>query len=145
MQIKSSDGAMTVDYYQVKDFLGDIKSNVRLRVLTFVTETVNRKLIHVNDMADELFDRLDNYNYKVTINTRRPAQYMPDTELAQFSDTILVRQTRMAILQKDFKMSTLHHEDLLWDIYDEVVENFPYLSEDEQIKKTYELFEELAQ
>ena len=145
MQIKSSDGAMTVDYYQVKDFLGDIKSNVRLRVLTFVTETVNRKLIHVNDMADELFDRLDNYNYKVTINTRRPAQYMPDTELAQFSDTILVRQTRMAILQTDFKMSTLHHEDLLWDIYDEVIENFPYLSEDEQIKKTYELFEELAQ
>ena len=91
MQIKSSDGAMTVDYYEVKDFLGDIKKNVRLRVLTFVTETVNKKLIHVNDMADELFDRLDNYNYAVTINTRRPAQYMPDTELAQFSDTILVR------------------------------------------------------
>ena len=51
----------------------------------------------------------------------------------------------MAILQTDLKMSTLHHEDLLWDIYDEVIENFPYLSEDEQIKKTYELFEELAQ
>ena len=67
MQIKSSDGAMTVDYYQVKDFLGDIKSNVRLRVLTFVTETVNKKLIHVNDMADELFDRLDNYNYAVVM------------------------------------------------------------------------------
>ena len=84
MQIKSSDGAMTVDYYQVKDFLGDIKSNVRLRVLTFVTETVNKKLIHVNDMADELFDRLDNYNYAVTINTNRPAQYVTTKELAQF-------------------------------------------------------------
>ena len=59
MQIKSSDGAMTVDYYEVKDFLGDVKKNVRLRVLTFVTETVNKKLIHINDMADELFDRLD--------------------------------------------------------------------------------------
>ena len=56
MQIKSSDGAMTVDYYEVKDFLGDVKKNVRLRVLTFVTETVNKKLIHINDMADELFD-----------------------------------------------------------------------------------------
>ena len=84
MQIKSSDGAMTVDYYQVKDFLGNVKNNVRLRVLTFVTETVNKKLIHVNDMADELFDRIDNYNYAVTINTKRPAQYMPDTELSQF-------------------------------------------------------------
>ena len=50
MQIKSSDGAMTVDYYEVKDFLGDVKKNVRLRVLTFVTETVNKKLIHINDM-----------------------------------------------------------------------------------------------
>ena len=28
--------------------------------------------------------RIDNYNYAVTINTKRPAQYMPDTELAQF-------------------------------------------------------------
>ena len=25
MQIKSSDGAMTVDYYEVKDFLGEVK------------------------------------------------------------------------------------------------------------------------
>ena len=45
MQIKSSDGAMTVDYYEVKDFLGDVKKNVRLRVLTFVTETVNKKFL----------------------------------------------------------------------------------------------------
>ena len=84
MQIKSSDGAMTVDYYQVKDFLGNVKNNVWLRVLTFVTETVNKRLIHVNDMADELFDRLDNYNYAVTINTNRPAQYETTKELAQF-------------------------------------------------------------
>ena len=83
MQIKSSDGAMTVDYYEVKDFLGDVKKNVRLRVLTFVTETVNKKLIHINDMADELFDRLDNYNYAVTINTKRPAQYVTTEALAQ--------------------------------------------------------------
>ena len=67
-----------------QDFLGDVKKNVRLRVLTFVTETVNKKLIHINDMADELFDRLDNYNYAVTINTNRPAQYVTTKELAQF-------------------------------------------------------------
>ena len=84
MQIKSSDGAMTVDYYEVKDFLGEVKKNVRLRVLTFVTETVNKKLIHINDMADELFDRLENYNYAVTINTNRPAQYVTTEALAQF-------------------------------------------------------------
>ena len=72
MQIKSSDGAMTVDYYEVKDFLGEVKKNVRLRVLTFVTETVNKKLIHINDMADELFDRLDNYNYCLLYTSPSP-------------------------------------------------------------------------
>jgi len=41
-------------------------------------------LIHINDMADELFDRLDNYNYAVTINTKRPAQYVTTEALAQF-------------------------------------------------------------
>ena len=30
-------------------------------------------------------------------------------------------------------LSSLHHEDLLWDIYDEVIENFPYLDEEKQI------------
>tara|TARA_Y100000813_G_scaffold176213_1_gene142011 strand:- start:230 stop:385 length:156 start_codon:yes stop_codon:yes gene_type:complete len=51
----------------------------------------------------------------------------------------------MAILQKDFKMSTLHHEEILETIFEGIQLDFPDLSEDEQIKKTYELFEELAQ
>ena len=31
-------------------------------------------------------------------------------------------------------MSTLHHEDMLLDIFEEVQENFPYLDEDKQIE-----------
>ena len=31
-------------------------------------------------------------------------------------------------------MSTLHHEDLLLSIFDEVCEAFPYLDEDKQIE-----------
>ena len=42
-------------------------------------------------------------------------------------------------------MSTLHHEDLLWDIYDEVVENFPYLDEEKQIEIANKRFEEMCQ
>ena len=42
-------------------------------------------------------------------------------------------------------MSTLHHEDLLWDIYDEEVENFPYLDEEKQIEIANKRFEELCQ
>ena len=42
-------------------------------------------------------------------------------------------------------MSTLHHEDLLWDIFDEVIENFPYLDEEKQIEIANKRFEELCQ
>ena len=42
-------------------------------------------------------------------------------------------------------MSTLHHEDLLWDILDEVCENFPYLDEEKQIEIANKRFEELCQ
>ena len=31
-------------------------------------------------------------------------------------------------------MSTLHHEDMLLDIFEEVQENFPYLDEEKQIE-----------
>tara|TARA_R100000231_G_scaffold38579_1_gene33813 strand:+ start:56 stop:184 length:129 start_codon:yes stop_codon:yes gene_type:complete len=42
-------------------------------------------------------------------------------------------------------MSTLHHEDILWDILDEVIENFPYLSEEKQIEIANQRFEEMCQ
>ena len=42
-------------------------------------------------------------------------------------------------------MSTLHHEDLLWDIFDEAIENFPYLDEEKQIEIANKRFEELCQ
>ena len=42
-------------------------------------------------------------------------------------------------------MSTLHHEEILENCLDAIQVDFPDLSEDEQIKKTYEVFEELAQ
>tara|TARA_B100001989_G_scaffold64759_1_gene43813 strand:- start:438 stop:719 length:282 start_codon:yes stop_codon:yes gene_type:complete len=88
MQIKSADGAMTVDYYECKNWNGVVSNKVRLRILTFVNETVNKKLIHVNDMAVELMDRIDNYGYEVKINTKRPAQFVPQEELSIITDTV---------------------------------------------------------
>ena len=40
-------------------------------------------------------------------------------------------------------MSTLHHEDMLLEIFDEVQENFPYLDEDKQIEIANQRFEDL--
>ena len=40
-------------------------------------------------------------------------------------------------------MSTLHHEDLLLSIFDEVQEAFPYLDEDKQIEIANQRFEDM--
>ena len=42
-------------------------------------------------------------------------------------------------------MSTLHHEDLLLSIFDEVCEEFPYLNEDKQIELTNQRFEDMCE
>ena len=48
--------------------------------------------------------------------------------------------------KQNFKiMSTLHHEDMLLDIFEEVQENFPYLDEEKQIEIANNRFQELCQ
>ena len=42
-------------------------------------------------------------------------------------------------------MSTLHHEDMLLDIFDQVQEAFPYLDEEKQIEIAHQRFEDLLQ
>ena len=42
-------------------------------------------------------------------------------------------------------MSTLTHEDMLLDIFDQVQEAFPYLDEDKQIEIANQRFEDLCQ
>ena len=42
-------------------------------------------------------------------------------------------------------MSTLHHEDMLLQIFDEVQEAFPYLDEEKQIEIANNKFQELCQ
>jgi len=42
-------------------------------------------------------------------------------------------------------MSVLHHAEILENIFDEVVEAFPYLDEDKQIEIANKRFEEMCQ
>ena len=74
MQIKSSCESMCVDYYEIKDVNGNLDTQNRLKVLTFMGETMKKGVINVWKMAEELDDYLQNYNYKVTINTKRSPQ-----------------------------------------------------------------------
>ena len=41
-------------------------------------------------------------------------------------------------------MSTLHHEEILWSIYYEVVAEFPYMTEEQHIEITNKRFEEVC-
>ena len=74
MQIKSSCESMCVDFYEIKGANGKIDTQNRLKVLTFLGETMKKSVIDVYKMAEELNDYLWNCNYKVTINTKRPPQ-----------------------------------------------------------------------
>ena len=74
MQIKSSCESMCVDYYEIKGVNGKIDTQNRLKVLTFMGETQKKSVINVWKMAEQLDDYLQNYNYKVTINTKRQPQ-----------------------------------------------------------------------
>ena len=65
---------MCVDYYEIKGVNGKIDTQNRLKVLTFKGNTVKKGVINVWKMAEELDDYIQNYNYKVTINTKRPPQ-----------------------------------------------------------------------
>ena len=42
-------------------------------------------------------------------------------------------------------MSTLHHEDLLWQIFEEVQEASPYYDEEKQIEIAKQRFDDLCQ
>ena len=46
---------------------------------------------------------------------------------------------------KETKMSTLHHEDLLLQIFDEVQEAFPYYDEEKQIEIANQRFQDMCQ
>ena len=59
-----------------------------------------------------------------------------------------MRTAHSQILQKFDNfifMSTLHHEDMLLQIFDEVCEAFPYLDEEKLIEIANNKFQELCQ
>ena len=69
MQIKSSCESMCVDFYEIKDINGKIDTQNRLKVLTFMGETMKKGVINVWKMAEELDNYLQNYNYILKLFT----------------------------------------------------------------------------
>ena len=52
---------MCVDFYEIKDINGKIDTQNRLKVLTFMGETMKKGVINVWKMAEELDDYLQNF------------------------------------------------------------------------------------
>ncbi len=86
MQFKSQNKDLVIDYYETKDIHNDVHNKVRLRVITFLGKTVEKKPINVYDMAEEIDDLLKK-EYAVTINTKRPAQFVPMWSLKEVAQS----------------------------------------------------------
>ena len=86
MQFKSENEETLIDYYETKDVHNEIHDKVRLRVITFLGKTIEKKPINVYDMAEEI-DILLEKNYAVTINTKRPAQFVPQWSLKEVAQS----------------------------------------------------------
>ena len=71
---------------------------------------------------------------------------VPNTPIIHYNKDM--RTAHSQILQKFDNfifMSTLHHEDMLLQIFDEVQEAFPYLDEEKQIEIANNRFQDLCQ
>ena len=89
MQFQSESLNTVVDYYEVKYFIPygtEVSKNVRLKVVTYKGKTFERAPINVYDMAEEIDILLEN-NYAVTINTKRPAQYMSSRTIEEVAQS----------------------------------------------------------
>ena len=66
MQITSKKGSMVLDFYPIKDWNNNIIVDKFLRILSFRGETMTKSIVSTSIMDEDVVNRLDNYNYKVT-------------------------------------------------------------------------------
>ena len=76
MQLTSQDNTKVIDYYPTKDAYGyDIQDKI-LKVITYNGQTLVKEVMDSKYLDNEITNRLYNHNFKVTINTKRPAQFI---------------------------------------------------------------------
>ena len=57
---------MVLDFYPIKDWNNNIIDGKFLRILSFRGETMTKSIVNSANMDEDVVNRLDNYNYKVT-------------------------------------------------------------------------------
>ena len=75
MQITSNKGTVVLDYYPIKNWQNVIDPDNVLRILSFKGDTIVKRIITKDKMGDEILDRVDNYDYIITDNSKGLPQY----------------------------------------------------------------------
>ena len=81
MQIKSKNDSMVIDYYPIMTPTKTLLDQHRLRVITFLGETINKEIISYSKMLAEKENLTKDESFRVSIETNLPPQLMTFTEV----------------------------------------------------------------
>ena len=75
MQIQSNSGSVVIDYYPVKTWTNEYITDKFLRILTFNGETLTKRIVSSFNMGDDILNRVNNFDFVVTDNTKGIVQF----------------------------------------------------------------------
>ena len=67
--------SIVLDYYPIKNGNSNILPDKFLRVLSFKGDNQNKRIVTEEKLDEEVRDRVDNYNYKITGNNDNLPQF----------------------------------------------------------------------
>ncbi len=76
MQLTSPNLQTVVDYYPTKNWMGKNIDDKILKVITNNEQTIIKEVIDINDWDKDIQNRMYNHGFAVTINTKRPRQFI---------------------------------------------------------------------
>ena len=75
MQITSKGDTIVLDYYPIKTWSNNIIPEKYLRILSFKGQTQTKRIVTQDKLDEEVRDRVDNFNYRITGNKDNLPQF----------------------------------------------------------------------
>ena len=67
--------SIVLDYYPIKKWSNNIIPEKYLRILTFKGQTQTKRIVNTQQLDEEVRDRVDNFNYRITGNKDNLPQF----------------------------------------------------------------------
>ena len=67
--------SIVLDYYPIKTWSNNIIPEKYLRILTFKGQTQTKRIVTQDKLDEEVRDRVDNFNYRITGNKDNLPQF----------------------------------------------------------------------